>query len=1188
MRKNLKKIICLALSAALALSNGNVFAYASSVGTIVRENTVKTASTEEETDTDKFVFDDTGNIITGYSGTAGVLDLASLFEDTSILGIKEYAFSDCDFLTKVILPDSIQVIESYAFMGCSALTEVNIPASCTAIGEHAFRSCPITELTIPASVQVIGSYAFENCTKLSKLTFELEGAELDSIGDYAFESCTGLTSTEAEPIVLPASLQVINDLAFSNCEKMTYLEFQEQGPAMKSIGDSVFRNTGIKEIALPGSITSLGGGIFSQCKDLKSVTLPERCEELPGNMFSNCSSLTEVVLPDSYLNIGDRAFQGCSALNRVSMSGVQSIGEYAFYGCSALQEMSAPALQTMEGSVFQGCSKLSFIDIPKVQGISSYAFSGCVNLKDITIPASCGVISASAFNNCTGLGVVSFMNPEISINDGYTFPYPSLAKNMVFLSEPGGTVEAYAVEKGIRFARFANDIKVEQAPSDTKYTYKYNGDILTEGIQITADFISDEADGDVRGTVDVSDCIVSGLDTDKTGKQAITVRYGHQTDTFDVHVYYDLSKAKLSGNTKWVYNQTYTGKEIKPEFSLVDGDTGASVTADKYTIDWGENHTDVGEVTITLKGTESEEGSGNYIGTKMLTYNIVRKSVADQDVVAKVANMTYTGKAIKPEVEVSYGDVILEEGVDYEISDSSYSGNVNAGTASFYITGIGNYSGNKKVTFKILPKEISEVTIEELKGVVYTGEALQPTVSAYLDEYTPLEAGTDYTVKYKNNINAGIGSALITGTGNYTGEIEKKFIISQRSILDASVSEILDQIYSGMPIIPAVTVNVKETELVSDTDYTVEVMDNTVVGVATLLISGIGNYKDTILKEFEIVAKPIDELKISVVEEMKYTGSALTPAVEVKNGKFVLEEGTDYTISYEDNIAAGTATIILTGKGNYTGNTKVYFEITKKSIENIEISDIEDEEYTGSTIKPEVKIEDEDIVLVDGKDYTLSYIDNIEIGTATIVITGIGNYVGEIQKSFQIVAQQNSGNTTGNTTGNTALIAISDTDVFVADTGICTEKTPEIEIIVTVAGKLLVENIDYVIAYTDMEKPGAGKVTIIGIGSYQGRVEKSAIVVPRKVRSVKVKAKKGKKMVVNWKKIDGATEYEVSIARNKKFTAGKKMKNTKAGKLIIKKLSKRKYYVRVRACVVVNGEKYYGSYSGVKKISIKK
>lgn len=144
----------------------------------------------------------------------------------------------------------------------------------------------------------------------------------------------------------------------------------------------------------------------------------------------------------------------------------------------------------------------------------------------------------------------------------------------------------------------------------------------------------------------------------------------------------------------------------------------------------------------------------------------------------------------------------------------------------------------------------------------------------------------------------------------------------------------------------------------------------------------------------------------------EYTGTPIQPAVTVKDtAEKVLTEDTDYTVSYENNTNVGTATVTITGKGNYTGTILVEFMINPKVL-TLKDGDITIDnngfacdgnryQYTGEEIKPILAING----LTEGTDYELSYKNNVREGTATATVICKGNYTGEYIYEYTIVKE---------------------------------------------------------------------------------------------------------------------------------------------------------------------------------------
>ncbi|MBO5377019.1 MAG: fibronectin type III domain-containing protein, partial [Ruminiclostridium sp.] len=534
----------------------------------------------------------------------------------------------------------------------------------------------------------------------------------------------------------------------------------------------------------------------------------------------------------------------------------------------------------------------------------------------------------------------------------------------------------------------------------------------------------------------------------------------------------DISTLTVSA----IPDQTYKGSAITPSLTVKDGSTTLT-NGTHYTVSYS-NNTNAGTATVTITG------KGNYTGTKSVTFKIVAKSISGATLSA-IANQTYTGVVIKPSVTVKDGSVSLTNNTHYTIT---YSNNVNVGTATVTITGKGNYTGTKSTTFGITAKSISGATLSAIANQTYTGSAIKPSVTVK-DGSTTLTNGTHYTVTYSNNTNIGTATVTVTGKGNYTGTKSTAFSIVGKSISSAGVSSISNQVYTGSPITPAVTVTLNSVQLVKDKDYTIAYTNNTSVGTATVNITGIGTYSGTRSITFRITAKNVSGLTVTPISSMVYNGSALSPAVTVKDGSKTLTKGTDYTVSYSANINAGTGNAVITGKGNYTGTRTVNFTITPASISNATIAAIPNIAYTGTAQKPLLTVKYGSTTLTVGTHYTATYSNNTNVGTATVTITGIGNYGGTKTANFKITAKSISSATISTIADQTYTGSTIKPSVTVKD-----------------GSTTLTNGTHYTATYSNNTNVGTATVTITGIGEYSGTRTSTFRIVAKSISGVTISA----------------------------------------------------------------------------------
>lgn len=352
----------------------------------------------------------------------------------------------------------------------------------------------------------------------------------------------------------------------------------------------------------------------------------------------------------------------------------------------------------------------------------------------------------------------------------------------------------------------------------------------------------------------------------------------------------------------------FAGEPVEPEVTIPGLTAG-----EDYTVSFSGNE-DVGTATVTVAG------AGDYTGELSRTFEIVPPSLENAKV--KVADQVYTGEALEPEPTVTLGGVTLTAGEDFE---ASYSNNVDPGTATVRVTGIGNYTGSASGTFKIASTSLEEATVE-VGDQLYTGKEVKPELKVMLGDLQ-LDPYSDYRVTYENNVEIGTATATISGKGDYVGSITVTFEIVQASVEDATI-RVQDQIYTGQPLEPEVLVSIGSTILEQDVAYEVSYENNVKVGTATVKITGLGSFKGEAAKTFEIFSTSLTKATVKVANQT-YSGKALTPKPEVTLGNIVLTEGSDYAVAYTDNKSVGTAIVTVKGVGNFTDSTFATFVIGK-------------------------------------------------------------------------------------------------------------------------------------------------------------------------------------------------------------------------------------------------------------------
>ncbi len=264
------------------------------------------------------------------------------------------------------------------------------------------------------------------------------------------------------------------------------------------------------------------------------------------------------------------------------------------------------------------------------------------------------------------------------------------------------------------------------------------------------------------------------------------------------------------------------------------------------------------------------------------------------------------------------------------------------------------------------------------------------------------------------------------------------------------------------------------------------------------------------LRESDCTVSPKAVLDIKLaditlsVENCAYDGTEKKPAVTVKFAGKELEKDKDYTVSYSGNTDIGTATVTITGKGGYVGTVKKTFKISPALIAKATVTlKTNSYYYDGKEKKPDVTVLWNGKELKKGTDYSVLYKKNVQIGTATVTITGMGKYTGTVSKGFTIKVKKgkafSSGKNKYKVTG-TSTVAFS---------GIVSSKTKRVTIPATVkyGGKTFKVTSVALNALKNKKK-----VTSVTVGTNVKSIETSAFYGCKKLKNIDIKSSGLKKI----------------------------------------------------------------------------
>ena len=586
------------------------------------------------------------------------------------------------------------------------------------------------------------------------------------------------------------------------------------------------------------------------------------------------------------------------------------------------------------------------------------------------------------------------------------------------------------------------------------FQVNYNGDVYKDGDDLGS---FDWKKGGVRPEIKVSciddpDCegIENGKDYSityvndkKPGKASIVIKSLLDGVNKTTTVHYTISPRKIivrDGNDTILKDQDslgiykWTGKEVRPDLSdiKIQNENGSNLTeGTDYKIEYPDDMISEGEKTVKVIGL------GDYEGTEYSYHYTIEKqhgwngfSVTGHKDGDDLGSFDWTGNDVEPKFEVTCnhcGDTLVN-GTDYYLEYSN--DHRNPGKVTVKVVGFGDYKGwTQSFTYTIKNKTFSYSGYENgshLGTVEYTGKEVTYTISEYdLKDANgeSLTEGTDYKVTYSNNIDPGTANIKITGLGDYEG------------------------------------CNLNFT-------YTID--------HAYFMYNGYGVNNDG-----------------ADLGTVAYTGKAteyeISDVYDNNDWNNKLIEGKDYKLVYSDNTKPGTAKVEIIGLGIYTGCDLTFtYTIVDHDGESgfhnnlyTDGADMGSYAYTGEEVKPSIGLmysNYNQTFLIEGVDYKVEYSNNINPGTATAKVIGIGRYTGH-EMSFTYTIK------------NKSFAAKDHKDGENLGTLKWTGKAQTMKLgdmIDPIDGHVLKEETDYKIVYSDNVDAGTAKAEVIGLGYYEG------------------------------------------------------------------------------------------------------
>ncbi|MCR4750114.1 MAG: leucine-rich repeat protein, partial [Lachnospiraceae bacterium] len=906
----------------------------------------------------------------------------------------------------VILPASLAMIGNGSFTGNSLLESVNLE-ECTElkeIGASAFyNTSKLQNVVLPDNVLRIKNYAFSK-SGIKKAVLPKNVLDL---GSGVFFSCADLVSDADDPIVLPKAIRsVASDGLFGSCPNVTAISFED---GITEIPSNILNACGyLKSIKIPSSVTKIGDYAFKQCSQLENVDFNGALVTSIGvNAFTQCSSLVSITLPESVSELKNGAFSYCTSLTSITIPAAVKQLDYTFDEATSLTSVTFAGSPVTMAGTFRSCTALTKIELPEgVRVIGSDTFKK-TSLTDVYVPDGVVIISDYAFGGCEALTSVSL---PASIDIIRLSPFPENAK----ITFRGNEKE------------WAN-VKIE------------NPKTLT--------YFKDNAESDIKPEISVKNYI-EPVDIEFTAPKVVK-----PGERFTI-----VAKVLPEGASQNVYFEymdfygASAAERISPLYcwgeGLCDGRFKAVQNGTSKVVCYTKDGVLIKEIEITVSDGSNPgpdpSPSPSPSASPSPSPSVSPSPSPDVSPSPSVSPAPSQGVSPSPSPEVS-----KTPGAD----------DLNVAEIVLNMTQVSVYpKGTVKLSTTINPANAGDKTVrwassdETFAKVDENG--LVTALKSGTDEKTGLGIPASVEITAISNADENVKAVcFVTILPSEVIEKDDKgeqinpdiaYSGDKANIWVAGLNENAEYFYTGNAIKPEINVYKGYKLLTENTDYKLTYKNNKNVskGVSDakkkpqIVIKLTGNYKGSEVVYFDIVSMPLDKLVAendSLTAQYKAKKKNQIKPVLMYEGAGVKAGSKDVEYVWMDDkgnesgcIEPGTYTVKLKAgtSGNYTGSNENIAKIIVMGSDNVPMSNVKIKGFKsslpydkGNAVTQDVTLSYKDMAgnhdLKEGTDYTVSYENNIDLGTATVTFEAIkdagGKYVGKcsgkLVKNFKITGK---------------------------------------------------------------------------------------------------------------------------------------------------------------------------------------